>query len=101
MTANSSGRDSTFHFHLKENNHSFEENNVNILAKENRWFERGVKESIYVKLEQRSLNRGVGLQHYLSPTYNTVLSSLPRQLNNYSHLGSPSPRNQNEGQFDQ
>ena len=66
-------------------NHSFEDNNVNILAREDRWFERGVKESIYIKLEQLSLNRGGGLQHYLSPTYNAVLSSLPRHLNNHSH----------------
>lgn len=32
------------------------------------------------------LNRGVGLRRYLSPTYNAVLSSLPRQLNNHSHM---------------
>ena len=31
-------------------NHSFEDNNVNILAREDRWFERGVKESIHVRL---------------------------------------------------
>ena len=37
--------------HLKEKNHSFEDNNVNILAEEDRWFERGGKESICVKLE--------------------------------------------------
>ena len=38
---------------------------VHILAREDRWFERGVKESICVKLEQLSFNRGGGLQHYL------------------------------------
>ena len=37
-----------------------------------------------------SLNRGGGLQRYFSPTYNAGLSSLPWQLNNHSHLGSPS-----------
>ena len=49
--ANSSGQDSAVHLHLKEKNHSFEDKNANILAREDRWFEDGVKESIYVKLE--------------------------------------------------
>ena len=60
-------------------NHSCEDNNVNILSREDTWFERGVIiVIIYVKLEQPSLIRGGGLQHYLSPTYNAVLSSLPK-----------------------
>ena len=33
----------------------------------------------------------------LTPTYNAVLSFLPRQLNNQSHLCSPSPSNPHEG----
>ena len=33
-SANSSGQDSAVHFHLKEKNHSFEDNNVKILARE-------------------------------------------------------------------
>ena len=78
-----SGQDCAVHLHLKDKNNSFEDNNGNILAREDRWFERGVKESIYVKLEQLSWNRGDGLRHYLSPTSYGVLSSLPRQLNNF------------------
>ena len=35
--ANSSDRDSTVHLHLKEKDHYFEDNNVNILAREDRW----------------------------------------------------------------
>ena len=34
--------------------------------------------------------------YYLSPTYNAVLSFLPRQLNNHSHLSSPSPSKAHE-----
>ena len=41
-----------------------------------------------VKLEWPSLNRGGGRWRYLSPSYNAVLSSLPRQINNPD---SPSP----------
>ena len=74
---------------------------LTILAREDRWFERGVKEYISVKPERLSSNRGGGLRHYLSPSYNAVLSSLPRQLNNPSHLGSPRPRNPLEDRFDQ
>ena len=55
--ANSSGQDTAVHLHLREKNHDFEDNNVNILAREDRWFERGVKESIYVRLEQPSLKQ--------------------------------------------
>ena len=41
--ANSSGQGSAVHLHLKEKNHSFEHNDVNSLAREDRRFERGVK----------------------------------------------------------
>ena len=51
---------SAVHLHLKEKHHSFKDNNENILAREDRWFERGVKKSIYLKLEWPSLNRGGG-----------------------------------------
>ena len=46
-------------------------------------------------LEQLYLNRDF-LQHPLTSTYNAALSSLHRQLNNHSHLGSPSPCNPHE-----
>ncbi len=45
--------------------------------REDGWFERGVKEAIYVKVEQPSLNRGGGLRHHLSPAYNAVLKTVP------------------------
>ena len=46
---------------------------------------------------ETSLNRGGVLRHYISHIFNAVLSSLPRCLNNHSHLGSPSHSNQHEG----
>ncbi|TWW81402.1 hypothetical protein D4764_01G0012170 [Takifugu flavidus] len=39
--ATSSGQDSAVHLHLKESGHSFEDSQVRILAREDRWFERG------------------------------------------------------------
>ena len=62
--------------------------NVHVLDREDRWFERGVKEAIYVKLEQASLNRGGGLSQQLSATYNTFLKSLPKKCNHSSPFGS-------------
>ena len=50
--ANSSGLDSAVYLHLKEKAHSFEDSNVHILDREDRWFERGVKEAIYTKIEK-------------------------------------------------
>ena len=43
-------QDKAVHLYLKEKNNFFKDNNVNILVREDRWFER-VKESFYVKLE--------------------------------------------------
>jgi len=56
--------DSAVHLHLKDKGHSFEDGNVNILAREERWFERGEKEAIFIHLEKPSLNRGGGLRHF-------------------------------------
>ena len=48
--ANSSGMDSAVFLHLKKEGHSFQDENVQILDREEQWFERGVKEAIYVKI---------------------------------------------------
>ena len=77
--ASSSGQDSAVFLHLKEEGHSFQDTNVQILDREDRWFERGVREAIHVKVEKPSLNRGGGLRHFLSPIYNQVLSKLPKR----------------------
>ena len=74
--ANSSGPESAVFLHLKKEGHSFQDENVQILDREDKWFERGVKEAIYVKIKKPSLNRGGGLRHNLSTTYNAVLSHL-------------------------
>ena len=66
-------------------NNSFEDNNVNVLSKEDRWFERGVKESIYIKLECLSLNRGGGLKQLLSPTI-VISSDSLSTIDTLSHL---------------
>ncbi len=37
------------HLHLKEKGHSLKDSNVYMLAKEDKWFERGMKEAINIK----------------------------------------------------
>ena len=56
-----------------------------ILDREERWFERGVKEAIYVKRERPSLNRGGGLRVHLSPSYNVVIAAIPQLSVNGTH----------------
>jgi len=78
--ATSSGQDSAVHLHLKEKRNSFEDSNVHILDREDRWFETGVKEAINVKLEKTYLNGGGGLWYHLPSTYSAALSLLPKQF---------------------
>ena len=94
--ATTSGQDSAVHLHLKEKGHSFDDHKVRILAREDRWFERGVKEAIHVKLERPSLNRGGGLRHHLSPTYNAVFRALSKRCSHLSHLQSGDPSNSHQ-----
>ncbi|XP_061603008.1 uncharacterized protein LOC133464838 [Cololabis saira] len=77
---NSSGQDSAVYTHLQKEKHSFRDQDVHVLDREDGWFERGVREAIYVKVERPSLNRGGGLRHHLSSSYNAVLKTLPRRL---------------------
>lgn len=56
----------TVHLHLKETGQSFGDSHVHILDRGDRWFSIGVKETIYVKLEQPSHNRGGGLRHHFT-----------------------------------
>ncbi|XP_050957575.1 uncharacterized protein LOC127158535, partial [Labeo rohita] len=85
---NSSGQESAVFTHLQKEQHSFKDQDVYILDREDGWFERGVKEAIYVKVERPSLNRGGGLRHHLSSSYNAVLRTLPRRFTD-KPTGSP------------
>jgi len=50
-----------------------------ILDTENRWFERGVKEAIYIKANQPSLNKDGG-RFKLSGVYETVIRSKVKKI---------------------
>lgn len=67
--------------------HSFEDNDAQILERrEDRWFERWVKEAIHVQMEGPSLNMGDGLKRQVSATYNAVLTCLLRHFKPLSKL---------------
>ena len=48
------------HIHIEHPEHSVELENTEILTTESRWFERGVKETIYIRALNPSLNRHGG-----------------------------------------
>lgn len=75
-----SGFDSAVYTHLEEKDHSFDNSEVKILDNEPRWFERGVREAIYERVEKPSLNKRGGLRFNLSRTWDRALRSVPRVL---------------------
>ncbi|XP_072028437.1 uncharacterized protein [Amphiura filiformis] len=54
--ASSSGNDSSVFLHLKATGHHFDTKDVRILDREHRWFERGVKEAIWLPPETINFN---------------------------------------------
>ena len=83
--ATSSGQDSAVYLHLQASGHSFNDEDVHILDREERWYEGAVKEDIYVKRERPSLNGGGGLRVHLSPSYNAVIAAIPQLSVNGTH----------------
>ena len=78
--ASSSGNDSAVYKHLDGSGHNFDIDDVVILDREPRWFERGVKEAVWVRAEQPSLNRSGGVRVNLSHGWDRVIKQLPHRL---------------------
>ena len=60
--------------------HTFNNKDVIILDKKYRWYERGMKEAIYVTKEQPSLNKGGALHHNLAGAYSSVITKIPKRF---------------------
>ena len=60
------------HIHLEQPDHSVELGNNEILTTESRWFERGVKEAIYIRALNPSLNRD-GRRYNLPPVWDNII----------------------------
>ncbi len=80
----SSGYNSAVFNHLEDSGHTFNNKDVIIRDKESRWFERGVKEAIYERREQPSLNRHGGLRFHLSHTWDKVVEAIPGVISGHS-----------------
>ena len=72
--------DSAIYTHLKESGHSFKDSDLVILDKEENWFERGVREAIYERVEKPSLNKSGGLRFNLAHIWDRALQDIPSRL---------------------
>ena len=59
--------------HLHTQKHGFETDNISVLDRDNRWFQRGVKEAIHIAAQNPTLNRDRG-RHVLPPVYGTLIT---------------------------
>ena len=67
--------------HLVKENHTFDiDNDVTILDREADWRRRGIKEAIYERIENPTLNRRGGLRFNLPHSWDVVLKGVPRRL---------------------
>ena len=72
------GTSSAVFNHLHDKNHTFSNSNVDIISREKNWFERGVKEAVFVKSDNPSLNRHGGVRHKLSSAWDRNIATLAR-----------------------
>ena len=72
---------SAVYTHIKNSGQIFNPEVVVVLDKEERWFERGVREAIWKRVEQPSLNKKGGLRVLLSHgQWDRTLKDIPRRL---------------------
>ena len=69
------------HIHIESPGHYIDLEKVKILDREARWFERGVKEAIYIRAYQPTLNKDGG-RYKLPNSYDPVLTSLTSKVKN-------------------
>ncbi|XP_072048573.1 uncharacterized protein [Amphiura filiformis] len=76
---NSTSSEVSQHIHIESPGHHVDLDKVQILDKEPRYFERGVKEAIYIRVNQSSLNRDGG-RYKLPRVYDPILGSCVRKV---------------------
>ena len=61
---------------MQEKRHRFNPiDSVSVVDRESKWFERGVRESIYERMEQPAMNQKGGLRFTLSRTWDRAIQS--------------------------
>ena len=73
------------HINIESPGHKIDLEKVKILDRKPRWFERGVKEVIYIRINQLTLNKDGG-RYKLPNVYDPFLTSLPK-VSNSRELG--------------
>ena len=66
--------------HISDTGHRFDDKDVVILDREQRWFERGVREAIHERIENPSINKKGGLRFSLSKTWDRPLQQVQCRL---------------------
>ena len=79
-------QNSAVYCHLKDTGHVLHSKGVKILDNERDWRRRGIKEALWERVEDPTLNRKGGLRFSLSHTWDRALSSVPRRLSRDSEL---------------
>ena len=65
--------------HMMEHRHKFDPlTTVKILDKETRWFERGVREAVYERMQHPPMNKAGGLRFTLARSWDRALDSTSR-----------------------
>ena len=78
---NSTGVHSGVYQHMMERGHHFDPvNNVSIIDRETRWFERGVREAIYERKEQPAMNKTGGLRFTLAHSWDRAIKAIPLHI---------------------
>ena len=72
--------DSAVYTHMQATGHSFNNKNVKVMDREQRWFERGVREAIWERVERPTLNKKGGLRFKLSPAWDRANQLISRRL---------------------
>ena len=86
--SSSEAQNSAVYTHIKNSGHIFNPEEVVVLDKEERWFERGVREAIWERVEQPSLNKKGGLRFLLSHAWDRALKDILRRLSHDQSTGS-------------
>ena len=61
------------HIHLKASDHQLDFAKTKILDRDNRWFQRGIREAIYIRAQQPTLNRNAG-RYTLPVVWDQIIS---------------------------
>jgi len=79
--SSSEAQNSAVYNHCNKNTkHFFNPEEVIILDKEEKWFDRGVREALWERVEQPAINKKGGLRFQLSHAWDPAIRGLPRRL---------------------